>query len=54
MGYEKSWPGLDIDNNHTANSKYDNVRPFIPRNMRRKDKTMLLWMVNEKYIHYTD
>ena len=38
----------------TANSKYDNVRPFIPRNMRRKDKTMLLWMVNEKYIHYTD
>ena len=38
----------------TKDSKYDNVRPFIPRNMRNGDKTMVLWMQNNKYIHYTN
>lgn len=38
----------------TQNSKYDNVRPVVPRNMSKKDKTMVLWMENEKYIHYTN
>lgn len=38
----------------TKNSKFDNVRPYIPRNMRKKDKTVVLWMENERYVHYTD
>lgn len=38
----------------TQNSKYDNVRPVVPKNMKKGDKTVVLWMVNEKYIHYTD
>ena len=38
----------------TSNSKNDNVRPYVPRNMTKKDKTVLLWMENEKYIHYTN
>jgi hypothetical protein len=38
----------------TQNSKLDNVRPFFPRNMRPDDKPVLLWMKNERYIHYTN
>ncbi len=38
----------------TKDSKFDNVRPYIPRNMKKKNKTVLLWMENEKYVHYTD
>ncbi len=44
----KSWKKTAI----TSNSEYDNVRPVIPKNMRKGDQTILLWMVNEKYIHY--
>ncbi|MDE5417091.1 BNR repeat-containing protein [Labilibaculum sp. DW002] len=46
----KSWDITPI----TQNSKYDNVRPVVPQNMKRGDKTVLLWMVNEKYVHYTN
>ncbi|MFY0607648.1 MAG: BNR-4 repeat-containing protein [Cyclobacteriaceae bacterium] len=38
----------------TQNSTFDNVRPYVPRNMKKGDKTVVLWMENEKYIHYTD
>jgi hypothetical protein len=38
----------------TENSKYDNVRPFIPRNMKSGDEPVVLWMQNDKYIHYTN
>lgn len=38
----------------TRNSKYDNVRPVFPRNMQPGDIPVLLWMKNEKYIHYTN
>jgi hypothetical protein len=46
----KSWESTPI----TKNSTYDNVRPFVPRNRRASDPLMVLWMVNEKYVHYTD
>lgn len=38
----------------TENSTYDNVRPYIPRGITKKDKTVVLWMENKKYIHFTD
>ncbi len=38
----------------TAHSAYDNVRPYVPRNTTAKDKTVVIWMENKKYIHYTD
>ncbi|WP_282036000.1 BNR-4 repeat-containing protein [Saccharicrinis aurantiacus] len=38
----------------TSNSKYDNVRPIVPKNPEKRDKTVVLWMENEKYIHYSD
>jgi len=38
----------------TKHSKFDNVRPFIPRNMQKGDSKVVLWMQNERYIHYTD
>ncbi|BAX78442.1 BNR-4 repeat-containing protein [Labilibaculum antarcticum] len=38
----------------TQNSKYDNVRPVVPQNMKQGDKMVLLWMVNEKYVHYSN
>lgn len=46
----KSWEVSPL----TRNSPFDNVRPVVPRNMREGDATVLLWMVNEKYVHYTD
>lgn len=46
----KSWEITPI----TTNSKYDNVRPIVPRNRRAEDPLMVLWMVNERYVHYTD
>ncbi len=48
--YGKTWKIEPI----TEHSKYDNVRPVIPRNMTKKNKTVILWMENEKYIHYTN
>jgi len=37
----------------TKKSKYDNVRPFIPRGLNNNIE-IVLWMENQKYIHYTD
>jgi len=38
----------------TKNSTYDNVRPFIPRELSNGSSEIVLWMENQKYIHYTD
>jgi len=38
----------------TENSTYDNVRPFIPRGLHNESSEIVLWMENQKYIHYTD
>lgn len=38
----------------TRNSRLDNVRPLVPRNKTAKNKTVLLWMQNRSYVHYTD
>jgi hypothetical protein len=38
----------------TSNSLKDNVRPFVPRNVKTGDPEVVLWMKNEKYVHYTD
>lgn len=46
----KSWQITPV----TQHSRYDNVRPFIPRNKKPGQKTVLLWMQNRSYIHYTD
>jgi hypothetical protein len=37
----------------TKNSKYDNVRPFIPRGLKADDNEVVLWMENRKYTHFT-
>jgi len=37
----------------TRNSAYDNVRPYVPRYLPDNAKTVVLWMENKKYIHYT-
>jgi hypothetical protein len=38
----------------TSNSTYDNVRPIVPQYQADNAKTVVLWMENKKYIHYTD
>lgn len=38
----------------TSHSSYDQVRPYVPRNASGDSKTVVLWMENRKYIHYTD
>jgi hypothetical protein len=38
----------------TSNSKYDNVRPYIPRGLRKDQNEVVLWMENEYYIHFTN
>jgi len=38
----------------TSNSTYDQVRPYVPRNQPVNAKTVVMWMENKKYIHYTD
>lgn len=45
-----SWTSKPI----TRNSTEDNVRPYVPRGLRSKSNEVVLWMENEKYIHYTD
>lgn len=37
----------------TANSFNDNVRPYIPRGLPAGANEVVLWMENQKYIHYT-
>ncbi len=38
----------------TSNSKYDQVRPYVARNKSDEAKTVIMWMENRKYVHYTD
>jgi hypothetical protein len=38
----------------TANSKFDNVRPFVAQNNTKEDSVTLLWMRVQKYVHWTD
>ncbi|MFV0344854.1 MAG: BNR-4 repeat-containing protein [Bacteroidales bacterium] len=38
----------------THDSKYDNVRPFVVRNMPKDHKPVVLWMENYMYIHYSN
>ena len=38
----------------TENSTFDNVRPVIPRELSKTSSEIVLWMENQKYIHYTD
>lgn len=46
----KTWKFTPI----TQNSKLDNVRPIVPRYKKKNDPTVLLWMQNKKYVHYTE
>ena len=46
----QSWQVTPI----TMNSKYDQVRPYVPRGLKADDPDIVLWMENRKYIHYTD
>lgn len=46
----KTWKITPI----TSHSAYDQVRPYVPRNGSTNAKTVVLWMENKKYIHYTD
>lgn len=45
----RTWKVTDV----TANSKYDNVRPFVVRN-NPNDSLNILWMNIRKYLYYTD
>ena len=45
----KTWTITPI----TSNSTLDQVRPYVPRNPSEKTKTVVMWMENKKYIHYT-
>jgi hypothetical protein len=38
----------------TENSDEDNVRPFVPRGLKAGAEEIVLWMENQKYIHYTN
>lgn len=38
----------------TKNSTFNNVRPYIPRGLNKKYSEVVLWMENQKYIHYTN
>jgi len=46
----KSWEITPI----TSNSTYDQVRPYVPRNQPVGAETVVMWMENKRYIHYTD
>lgn len=46
----RSWTTEPI----TENSEYDNVRPYLPRGLKKGMDEVVLWMENQKYIHYTD
>lgn len=53
------WETTDSGTNWTStpitqNSTLDNVRPFVPRGLKKTDPEMVLWMENQKYIHYTN
>jgi len=46
----KTWETTPI----TSNSIYDNVRPVVPQYQPKNSKTIVMWMQNKKYIHYTN
>jgi len=46
----KSWKETAI----TYNSKKDNVRPFAIRGAGDNEKIQILWMYNDRYVHYED
>ncbi|HYQ58214.1 MAG TPA: BNR-4 repeat-containing protein [Draconibacterium sp.] len=46
----KTWDILPV----TQNSTLDNVRPYVPRYQPEDAKTVVLWMENQKYVHYTN
>lgn len=46
----KSWSKSAV----TKNSTYDNVRPYVPRGLPSGAAEAVLWMENQRYIHYTD
>lgn len=46
----KTWQITPI----TQHSTYDQVRPYVPRNTGPEDPTVVLWMENLRYVHYTD
>ena len=48
--FGRSWKTTPI----TKNSKLDQVRPYVATQRSTSDPTVVLWMENEKYIHYTD
>ncbi|MCT4586227.1 MAG: hypothetical protein N4A71_00240 [Carboxylicivirga sp.] len=46
----KTWISKAI----TQNSTQDNVRPYIPRGLSSSDPELVIWMENQKYVHYTN
>ena len=38
----------------TQQSKFDNIRPYVPRFANANQASSVLWVVNERYVHYTD
>jgi len=48
--FGKNWDQTSI----TKNSTLDNVRPYVPRGLANSEDEVVLWMENERYIHYTD
>ncbi len=48
--FGKTWKSEAI----TMNSAHDNVRPFAVRNAKSDNPLQVLWMMNRKYISYTN
>ncbi len=46
----RTWESTAI----TENSTLDNVRPYVPRGLKAGEEEVVLWMENQKYIHYTN
>ena len=38
----------------TKNSVKDNIRPFAVRNARSGNAVQVMWLTNDRYVHYTD
>jgi len=38
----------------TKNSKKDNIRPFAVRNAKSGNPVQVIWVTNDRYVHYTD
>lgn len=46
----KTWGKTPV----TSNSEFDQIRPYVPRELPADATDMVFWMENQKYIHYTD